>query len=701
LNNFLSILTLGLALLSVTAQAGQFTEREIDWKLFQAIEWGYDVEPLLKEGASPDAVALANVNTIEKGDTPWSYALKRGDSKILAQLDQYRKMRQPLSPAQQADLFGAVIATTQSGNPDFGLDRVKQLVSYGYSVNAINLEENTKGYNTVYTNRSPLMTAAAVGKASIVLYLLESGADVNLKDREGNTALSFAKTGDIAKLLLDKGAQADVVGRYNRTPLNEAILDGKADVVEAILSAATKPPQDVLDKALLAVGRVRTQTTSTIAHGASLAITQALIKAGANVNYQPAEGEGRGAPLLEAVYSGNRDVVKAMLEAKANPLLATNGPQKASLMTLALQQEDPEIVKLLWPYYQPLTDELKKEWMNTASSYGKPQSVRALTELGFEMTTDSKAATEALYRAVDNQQMETVRMLLEQGADANGSLGPYNILQNAIHKENVELIKLLISKGAQVNPVPQYPSSSTPLKAALATGNPEMFKLLRESGAKLAPEGQESPLFALPYFVGYLGRAADPLAYEAGILSMMDELLAAGNKADSLDGEGRTLLSRVAGQAFPGFIERLIKAGANVNFMPDKCSTLEPRAKPVEPAAKDGDGGRRVHELSIAVDPIEQLRGTCQPPLAFALMNPDNIKALLAGGADVNLAPKHSGLTPLMLAAIYGNPEVVSILLAAGADTSLKNNAGQTAADIARIRENTRALALIEAAIKK
>ena len=54
---------------------------------------------------------------------------------------------------------------------------------------------------------------------------------------------------------------------------------------------------------------------------------------------------------------------------------------------------------------------------------------------------------------------------------------------------------------------------------------------------------------------------------------------------------------------------------------------------------------------------------------------------LVEAGLDVN-AKENNGYTPLMLAAMRGNNEAVRMLLSLGADASLKNNAGQTAAEL-------------------
>jgi hypothetical protein len=72
------------------------------------------------------------------------------------------------------------------------------------------------------------------------------------------------------------------------------------------------------------------------------------------------------------------------------------------------------------------------------------------------------------------------------------------------------------------------------------------------------------------------------------------------------------------------------------------------------------------------------------------------VKKLLAKGIDVNRRYAND-LTVLMWAAGYGRDDVVAVLLAAGADSSLKDNRGKTAADIAREGQYASTLAHLSA----
>jgi hypothetical protein len=86
------------------------------------------------------------------------------------------------------------------------LGEVQRLIGLGANVNAV-----------TGAGRTPLMSATAYGHINIVRFLLENGADINIKDtRDGWTALMFS-TGftneefEIAKLLIENGADVNEI----------------------------------------------------------------------------------------------------------------------------------------------------------------------------------------------------------------------------------------------------------------------------------------------------------------------------------------------------------------------------------------------------------------------------------------------------------------------------------------------------------
>ena len=87
--------------------------------------------------------------------------------------------------------------------------------------------------------RTPLHIAAEKGDIDVAMFLIETGADVNVTDTNGNTPLIFIihKTGDlkIIKRLLEKGAAVNTQNRTGETALMYAAWRGQANIVRLLL----------------------------------------------------------------------------------------------------------------------------------------------------------------------------------------------------------------------------------------------------------------------------------------------------------------------------------------------------------------------------------------------------------------------------------------------------------------------------------
>lgn len=94
--------------------------------------------------------------------------------------------------------------------------------------------------------RTSLMWASYFGNISLLIWLIENGADVNHRDKNGYSALHFAgqeKRFECAKLLIDKGANLETTDHYGNTPLWTAIFNsnGYIKVVELFIQRGANP----------------------------------------------------------------------------------------------------------------------------------------------------------------------------------------------------------------------------------------------------------------------------------------------------------------------------------------------------------------------------------------------------------------------------------------------------------------------------
>ena len=196
---------------------------------------------------------------------------------------------------------------------------------------------------------SPLMIASGLGQPQMVDLLLTAGAQVlAVEPRAGATALSKAALSgdpDVVALLLDHGALIDQQGAIlGHTALMDAVVYKHEDVVrlllkrgartairnhwhETALELARRDGLDAIarlieerDKA--AANDVRAQPLISAIKSGDLDEAGRLIAAGADVNVRlPMVGspDDDYTPLAIAAREGRADIVRALLEAGADP----------------------------------------------------------------------------------------------------------------------------------------------------------------------------------------------------------------------------------------------------------------------------------------------------------------------------------------------------------------------------------------------
>ena len=123
-------------------------------------------------------------------------------------------------------------------------DRLSDLEALVPSV----VSQNASTFNPENHVHTLLMCSAAHGSIDCAKYLLDKGANVNLKNFSGFTALHWAAfTGrtETLELLIEKGAEVESKTEDGRTPLHIASLRGHLEFVEELLKLESENKVDI------------------------------------------------------------------------------------------------------------------------------------------------------------------------------------------------------------------------------------------------------------------------------------------------------------------------------------------------------------------------------------------------------------------------------------------------------------------------
>jgi ankyrin repeat protein len=501
-----------------------------------------------------------------------------------------------------------------------------------------------------------LLDAVQLDDAAAVSAALRQGIDVNARQADGATALSWAamrNNTQIARSLLDAGADPDLANDLGIGPLALAIRNGSAEMTSLLLEhgADANLARDNGETPLMTAARL-----------GRVDMMQALIKHGADVNAKE-EKFGQTALMWAAGH------------AEATKLLLAHGA-------------DPDPVTRSWDVkyviYAPTTFTLGKTGIpwNTDGDYM------------------SKAGGQnALMFAVLKRDVESARALLDAGIDVNAtSADGTSPLLAALYKWAPPEATFIPGKGA-----PAAAGSSQHFSPDLA-----MARLLLDRGASpLATDGAGyAPLHGAALAVVWATRAGDKGG--SGAYRRAPALL-------SLNHQSSGPAAFTPEEAIQ-IVQRLLDADADPNqqtVYPTPGPAGDVRINPSPPgssalhiAANSGNVALVQVLAKAGADP-NLLRKDGHTPFSVSVVagDLDVVKEMVAIGADVKMRFDPDDKIPdpyeaitlsrkqqsiLHIAAATLEPEIVAYLASAGAPLDWKNAEGETPLDLADHQERFR-----------
>jgi len=502
------------------------------------------------------------------------------------------------------------------------------------------------------------------------------------------SALVHAAQGDDrdgVRQLLAKGADPNERQSDGTTSLAWAAVRANAEMVGVLLKAGADPNRtNDLGLGPLALA---------IANG-SLAIVEQLLAGGADPNIARENGE---TPLMTAARMGRVDMMKRLLAKGA----AVNARDKKFGQTALMWAAGrPEAVRLLLEFGADLRA-TTKTWDVKYTIYLPTTATLGKTGIPWNNEGDytaKKGGLNALFFAVQKNDLESARVLLDAGLDVNATAADGTTpLLAALYKWDSPAGTFVPGRGA-----PATAGSSQRFRPDLA-----LAALLLDRGAsvKVADGAGYTPLHGAALAVAKAARSG---TRQRGAYGQTAAALALGADDGSL---GAADLPNAL-----TIVRRLLDAGANANqqtVYPTGGPAGDVRINPAPP----GSSAMHIAASSGSVDLVKLLAGRGgnpnlvrkdgHTPFSVSVLAGDLpiVRELVERGADVRgrwnpqdkipdpveaitLARKEQSI--LHLAAIQGRPELLAFLHAKGAALDVKNSMGETPLDLADHQERYR-----------
>jgi ankyrin repeat protein len=294
---------------------------------------------------------------------------------------------------------------------------------------------------------TPLHLAASKGHSGLTAYLLSKGADVNATDGEGGTALMEAASRGHAgtiKMLITAKAGINAETTAGRTALSFAAGGGHLDSVTALLAAKADPNAGMVNLPLHCA--IQSQSTG---------IVEALLKAGADANRVgkvtwAVAGESPGAviwtPLAMAVRGEQTEIVKLLLAHKADP----NNRDCGQLIFFAVN--NPDLMKaLLDAGANPNVDDGGPIRTTPLGRATDPKVIGLLLAAGANPNAPTAGFAPLLW-AANSERTDQAEALLKGGAEVGAKLWDGRTALHLVAQlQNVDLAKLLLAYKADLN----------------------------------------------------------------------------------------------------------------------------------------------------------------------------------------------------------------------------------------------------------
>ncbi len=328
------------------------------------------------------------------------------------------------------------------------LKKIKLLTELKYAyIETKNIQQQTALYTAVKKNHF-----------SVVKYLVEQGANINAREKDGWSILHRAVETNklsIVQYLVENGADLHARTNYNKeTPLEMAKNDKKDQEIIAYLENAVLQLQVQRDNRLLenaekgnlekvkqllneganihAKNNAQQTALYVAVRGNQFSVMNYLVEQGANINAREKDG---WSILHRAVATNNLAIVEYLVENGADLDAKTNYNKETPLEMAKNDKKDQEIIQYL----------INTHFLNAAEQKNIDEIQKCLNQ-GAQLEAKTECQWTALHYAARGNDSNVITFLIKQGANVKAKnwegKTPLDIAINFSRKEIIDLLSI-------------------------------------------------------------------------------------------------------------------------------------------------------------------------------------------------------------------------------------------------------------------
>ncbi|KII69471.1 Ankyrin repeat domain-containing protein 17 [Thelohanellus kitauei] len=345
------------------------------------------------------------------------------------------------------------------------------------TINRSKLRESTSVESEITSNDTKLGTE---DKSSMLNAKVGPGCDTAL-----SISVKLCRI-DVVKALAKFGAEVDCRDKSGQTPLMLASKIGRHTMVKTLIESGANVNESCSFKGYSALCYAALHSKTDCA--------KLLLSAGANKNHA---GHDRMTPLCLAVSSGSIEMVKLLLDKKAEadrtsqgplPIMCSTNPNKEIVSLLLTHGADPQAEYKGVSFFANVCNQSDIETLIFIIDHCRTLNLERKNRFGHT----------PLMQAVINDQKSVASVLIDAGAEINNTYQANpekdNPLTTATAMGNYEMMELLLEKGAVVEH--RNKNKYTAISVAAIKGDLKAVELLFKKKACASPKNgnQESPL---------------------------------------------------------------------------------------------------------------------------------------------------------------------------------------------------------------